>query len=96
MILVVFVSEGCLPADVPEIVSVVSEPFLGEFLFLKNPSGRNGEGESRRNVCVVLSDRKLPPKVKNVLGSTGVLRCLALLSHDSGVYSHSEAPQHQS
>lgn len=48
-ILGVFVSEGCLPADVPEIVSVVSEPFLGEFLCLKNPSGRKGEGESRRN-----------------------------------------------
>lgn len=94
MILIVFVSESCLPADVPEIVSVVSEPFLGGFLLLKNPSGRKGEGERRRNGCFVLSDRKLHPKVKNVLGSTGVLRCLALLSHDSGVYSHSEAPQH--
>lgn len=48
-----FSPDGCLPADVPEIVSAVSEPFLrGGFLCFEESVGKErGRGEQEECMC---------------------------------------------
>lgn len=82
----------CLPADVPEIVSAVSEPFLDDLSAWRIREEGKGKGTiGGIEVALICMCPKCPQKWKTLCCSRWTGR-VALVSHESSDCSHSADP----
>lgn len=85
----------CLPADVPEIVSAVSEPCLEDLAVWRNREEGKGKGTVVGIEVVLLRVCPKRPQKSKMMGSCRWSGWLALVSDESSGCSHSAAPLRQ-